>query len=64
MGVGTGYCSLLYMATNKLAMGFEGKHQVFMDWELDIPLVPWMILVYVSFYLLIALGLSVDLFMI
>ena len=56
-GVGTmSYCSLLYLATNKLAVGFEGKHRVFMDGELDIPLVPWMIIVYVSFYLLLALG--------
>ncbi|MAO46968.1 MAG: hypothetical protein CL823_07445 [Crocinitomicaceae bacterium] len=56
-GVGTmSYCSLLYVATNKLSVGFEEKHRVFMDWELEIPLVPWTIIVYVSFYLLIALG--------
>ena len=42
--------SLLYGGTNHIANGYSDKAQMYFDWELEIEIVPWMILVYISFY--------------
>ena len=49
-------CTSLYLVTNLLSDGFENKAQMFFQWELDIPLIPCFIILYVSFYLLLVLG--------
>jgi len=48
--------SLLYGGTNHIANGFSDKAQMYFDWELGIEIVPWMILIYISFYLILVLG--------
>ncbi len=49
-------CTSLYTVTNLLSDSFENKAQMFFHWELDIPLIPCFIILYVSFYLLLILG--------
>lgn len=48
--------SLLYGGTNHIANGYSDKAQMYFDWELEIEIVPWMILVYISFYPILVLG--------
>ena len=48
--------SLLYGGTNHIANGYSDKAQMYFDWELEIEVVPWMILVYISFYPILGLG--------
>lgn len=38
-----------YLTANKLAAQNPNRYEMFMDWELSIPLVPWMIVVYLSY---------------
>lgn len=38
-----------YLTANKLAAQNQHRYEMFMDWELEIPLVPWMIVVYLSY---------------
>ncbi len=49
-------CTGLYTVTNLLSDSFENKHQMFFQWELDIPLIPCFIIIYSSFYPLLILG--------
>ncbi len=49
-------CTSLYTVTNLLSDSFENKAQMFFHWELDIPLIPCFIILYVSFYPLLILG--------
>ena len=49
-------CTGLYLVTNRISDGISETAQMFFAWELDIPLIPCFILIYVSFYLLLVLG--------
>ena len=49
-------CTGLYLITNRITDGFEGSYKMYFDWELGLALVPWMILVYCSFYGLLVLA--------
>lgn len=40
---------VMYLTANQLASQNQHRYEMFMEWELSIPLVPWMILVYVSY---------------
>ena len=48
--------SILYGGTNHIASGFGNKAQMYFDWELGIKIVPWMIIVYISFCPILVLG--------
>jgi len=50
------FCTGLYLITNRISSGFENTSQMFLQWELGIPLIPYCIILYTSFYLLLALG--------
>ncbi|MBI48669.1 MAG: hypothetical protein CL850_00040 [Crocinitomicaceae bacterium] len=50
------FCTGLYIITNRITSGFENTFQMFLKWELNIPLIPWFIIFYASFYLLILIG--------
>jgi membrane-associated phospholipid phosphatase len=49
-------CSVLYLGSNYLSESLEHHYHLFFEFEKDIPLVPWMIVVYASLYLLIPSG--------
>jgi membrane-associated phospholipid phosphatase len=49
-------CSVFYLGTNRLAEFLPHHYQMYFEWEKDIPLVPWMIVVYASLYALIPAG--------
>jgi membrane-associated phospholipid phosphatase len=49
-------CGGLYLITNSIADSFQSYHRIFMEWEKDIPQVPWMIIFYDSYFLLILLN--------
>lgn len=38
-----------YLTANQLAVQNPHRYEMYMDWELSIPLVPWMIVVYLSY---------------
>lgn len=40
---------VMYLAANQLAAQSQNRYEMYMDWELSIPLVPWMIVVYLSY---------------
>ena len=40
---------VMYLTANQLASQNQNRYEMYMDWELSIPLVPWMILVYLSY---------------
>lgn len=40
---------VMYLTANQLASQNVHRYEMFMDWELRIPLVPWMIVVYLSY---------------
>ncbi len=48
--------SLLYGGTNYIADGFSDKAKMYLTWELEIDMVSWMIIVYISFYAILILG--------
>ena len=50
------FCTGLYLVTNRVTSGFENKFKMFLQWELEIPLMPCFIILYTSFYLLLVLG--------
>jgi len=50
------FCGGLYLITNSIADSFQSYHRIFMEWEKDIPQVPWMIIFYDSYFLLILLN--------
>lgn len=40
---------VMYLTANQLAAQNQHRYEMYMDWELSIPLVPWMIVVYLSY---------------
>lgn len=40
---------VMYLTANQLAAQNQNRYEMYMDWELSIPLVPWMIVVYLSY---------------
>lgn len=40
---------LAYLGANQLATENPDRHAMYMDWELGVPLVPWMIVIYLSY---------------
>lgn len=50
------FCTGLYLVTNRIASGLENKFKMFLQWELEIPLMPCFIILYTSFYLFLLLG--------
>lgn len=40
---------VMYLTANQLASENQNRYDMYMDWELNIPLVPWMIVVYLSY---------------
>lgn len=40
---------VMYLTANQLASQNQNRYEMYMDWELSIPLVPWMIVVYLSY---------------
>ena len=49
------FCLTVYLGTNEIASNMERHYGMYFDFEKDIPLVPWMIYIYASFHLLLAL---------
>ena len=50
------FCLTVYLGTNEIASNMERHYGMYFDFEKDIPLVPWMIYIYASFHLLLALN--------
>lgn len=50
------FCLTVYLGTNEIASNMERHYGLYFDFEKDIPLVPWMIYIYASFHLLLALN--------
>ena len=50
------FCVVLYLSTNSIVDTFHSYNRLYMECEKDIPQVPWMILFYESYYLLILLS--------
>jgi membrane-associated phospholipid phosphatase len=50
------FCGGLYLITNSIADTFQSYHRLFLECEKDIPQVPWMIIFYNSYFLLILLN--------
>ena len=50
------FCLSVYLGTNEIASTMERHYGLYFDFEKDIPLVPWMIYIYASFHLLLALN--------
>ena len=50
------FCLTVYLGKNEIASNMERHYGMYFDFEKDIPLVPWMIYIYASFHLLLALN--------
>ena len=50
------FCSGLYLSTNRITSGLENTSQMFLQWELEIPLIPCFIILYTSFCLLLVMS--------
>ena len=50
------FCLTVYLGTNEIALNMERHYGLYFEFEKDIPLVPWMIYLYASFHLLLALN--------
>lgn len=50
------FCLTVYLGTNEIASNMERHYGLYFDFEKDIPLVAWMIYIYASFHLLLALN--------
>ena len=50
------FCVVLYLSTNSIVDNFHSYHRLYLECEKDIPQVPWMILIYESYFLLILLS--------
>lgn len=47
------FCALLYSATNNYTASISNRHHMYLEFEKDIPQLPWMIYFYISHYLII-----------
>jgi len=50
------FCLIVYLGTNEIASNMERHYGMYFEFEKGIPLVPWMIYIYASFHLLLALN--------
>ena len=50
------FCGVLYLSTNSLAETSHSYHRLYLECEKDIPQVPWMIIFYESYFLLVLLS--------
>ena len=50
------FCLIVYLGTNEIASNMERHYGMYFEFEKGLPLVPWMIYIYASFHLLLALN--------
>jgi len=50
------FCGVLYLSTNSIVEAYHSYHRLFLECEKDIPQVPWMIIFYESYFLLVLLS--------